>query len=71
MPPKTPLPPEAVEHLTAWVKLGAPWPAESRGRRTEDGGQKTEDGGWRTEDRGPRTEDGGLLSEEGSGRYDR
>src|SRR5690242_21890309 len=24
MPPKTPLPADAVEHLTAWVKLGAP-----------------------------------------------
>jgi mono/diheme cytochrome c family protein len=26
MPPKTKLPSEAVETLTAWVKLGAPWP---------------------------------------------
>jgi mono/diheme cytochrome c family protein len=27
MPPKTPLPAPAVEALTAWVKMGAPWPA--------------------------------------------
>jgi hypothetical protein len=26
MPPKTPLPPPAVEALAAWVKMGAPWP---------------------------------------------
>jgi hypothetical protein len=26
MPPKTPLPPEAVQALTAWVKMGVPWP---------------------------------------------
>ncbi|HEY7308503.1 MAG TPA: PSD1 and planctomycete cytochrome C domain-containing protein [Gemmataceae bacterium] len=28
MPPKTPLKPETVQALTAWVKMGAPWPAE-------------------------------------------
>jgi hypothetical protein len=28
MPPKTPLAPEMVEALTAWVKVGAPWPAD-------------------------------------------
>src|SRR5579871_6226228 len=26
MPPKTALPPPAVEALTVWVKMGAPWP---------------------------------------------
>ena len=26
MPPKKPLPPDAVETLATWVKLGAPWP---------------------------------------------
>jgi hypothetical protein len=28
MPPKTPRAPEMVELLTAWVKMGAPWPAD-------------------------------------------
>ncbi len=27
MPPDAKLPPEAIAHLTQWVKLGAPWPA--------------------------------------------
>jgi Protein of unknown function (DUF1553)/Protein of unknown function (DUF1549)/Planctomycete cytochrome C len=31
MPPKKPLPPEAVEALAAWVKLGAPYPEETAG----------------------------------------
>lgn len=29
MPPRTPLPPQAVEALTHWVKLGAPWPEKA------------------------------------------
>src|SRR5215207_8640852 len=29
MPPKAKLPPEAVEALTAWVKLGAPYPDDA------------------------------------------
>ena len=29
MPPKSKLPDEAIAHLTAWVKMGAPWPQES------------------------------------------
>jgi Uma2 family endonuclease/mono/diheme cytochrome c family protein len=29
MPPKTPLKADAVEALTAWVKSGAPWPADT------------------------------------------
>src|SRR5207253_9074238 len=28
MPPKGKLPPQAVEALTTWVKMGAPWPKE-------------------------------------------
>jgi hypothetical protein len=41
MPPKGQLPAESVEHLTTWVKMGAPWP-EVRGQRTEDRGQTTD-----------------------------
>jgi mono/diheme cytochrome c family protein len=29
MPPKGKLPDESIAHLTAWVKMGAPWPDES------------------------------------------
>jgi hypothetical protein len=41
MPPTGQLPAEAVEHLAAWVKMGAPWP-EVRGQKTEDRGQQTD-----------------------------
>jgi hypothetical protein len=37
MPPKQKLPAEAVETLTAWVKLGAPWPqVKAEGGRRKD-----------------------------------
>src|SRR5262249_27575195 len=29
MPPKAQLPAEAVETLTAWIKMGAPWPEDA------------------------------------------
>jgi hypothetical protein len=32
MPPKGKMPPEAIEALTQWVKLGAPWPDSTAGR---------------------------------------
>src|SRR5262249_50200509 len=41
MPPKTMLKPEQIANLTAWVKMGAPWPADapvtgSRGKITDE-----------------------------------
>src|SRR5262249_34280926 len=30
MPPKGKLPQEQIEALTAWIKMGAPWPAQDR-----------------------------------------
>ncbi len=38
MPPKGKLPGEAIEALTAWIKMGAPWPETAA---------KTEDGAWK------------------------
>lgn len=35
MPPKKPLPPDAVSDLTNWVKMGAPWPESAATRAVE------------------------------------
>ncbi len=41
MPPKKKLPPEAIEALTKWVRLGAPWPTakDEAGTRKDEPGQ--------------------------------
>src|SRR5947199_4774678 len=36
MPPKKKLPQQQIDDLTAWVKMGAPWPAEVVAPRTAD-----------------------------------